>query len=85
LVVAAAGPADEPRLGITVTRKVGNAVFRNRAKRVIREAFRRKRDDLPPGTDVVVIVKRDTARPTLERYERDMAHAFRIYTCRARR
>lgn len=84
LVFAAAGPTEETRLGITVTRKVGNAVFRNRAKRVTREAFRRIRDRLPPGTDIVVIVKRDTAWPTLARYERDMAHAIKIYTRHAR-
>jgi len=80
LVFAVAGPSEERRLGITVTRKVGNAVFRNRAKRVIREAFRRIRNDLPPGTDVVIIVKRGTAWASLERYQKDMAHAFRIYT-----
>ena len=85
LVFAAAGPSGESRLGITVTRKVGNAVFRNRAKRVTRAAFRHIREGLPPGTDVVIIVKRDTAWPSLERYEKDMAHAFRIYTRRARR
>lgn len=84
LVFAAAGPTEETRLGITVTRKVGNAVFRNRAKRVTREAFRRLRDSLPLGTDVVVIVKRDTAWPTLARYKKDMAHAIRIYTGHAR-
>jgi len=85
LIFAAAGPTDERRIGITVTRKVGNAVFRNRAKRVTREAFRRTREGLPPGTDVVIIVKRDTAWPSLERYEKDIAHAFEIYTRRARR
>ncbi len=84
LVFATAGLSEERRLGITVTRKVGNAVFRNRAKRVTREAFRRTREGLPPGTDVVIIVKRDTAWPSLERYEKDIAHAFRIYTRRAR-
>ena len=83
LVFAVTGSSEEPRLGITVTRKVGNAVFRNRAKRVTRAAFRSTRAGLPPGTDVVIIVKRDTAWPSLERYEKDMAHAFRIYTRRA--
>jgi ribonuclease P protein component len=83
LIFAADGPTEERRLGITVTRKVGNAVFRNRAKRVTREAFRRTREGLPPGTDVVIIIKRDTAQPSLERFERDLAHAFRIYSSRA--
>jgi ribonuclease P protein component len=46
------------RLGIVASRKVGNAVVRNRAKRLVREAFRSSRDLFSSGTDVVVIVKR---------------------------
>jgi ribonuclease P protein component len=46
------------RLGIVASRKVGNAVVRNRAKRLVREAFRSSRDLFSPGTDVVVIVRR---------------------------
>jgi ribonuclease P protein component len=45
------------RLGVTVSRRVGNAVTRNRAKRLVREAFRASRDLWPPGLDVVVIVR----------------------------
>ena len=45
------------RLGITASRKVGNAVVRNRAKRVVREAFRSTRELWPPGYDLVVIVR----------------------------
>jgi ribonuclease P protein component len=50
-----------PRLGITVTRKVGNAVRRNRAKRLLREVFRRHRLRLAPALDLVV-----NARPGME-------------------
>jgi len=49
------------RLGITVSRRVGNAVTRNRAKRLIREAFRQTRDLWQPGLDVVVIVRQALA------------------------
>jgi len=45
------------RLGITVSRKVGNAVVRNRIKRGIREWFRRCRDELGSNVDLVVIAR----------------------------
>jgi ribonuclease P protein component len=45
------------RLGITVTRKVGNSVRRNRIKRLVREAFRREPSLVPGGVDLVVIAK----------------------------
>lgn len=54
------GPA-AARLGITASRRVGNAVVRNRAKRLVREAFRRTRDLWPPDVDLVVIVRGPTA------------------------
>lgn len=47
------------RLGVTVTRKVGKAVQRNRIKRLVREAFRRERDAFAEGLDLVWIAKRD--------------------------
>ncbi len=42
------------RLGLSVSRKVGNAVVRNRWKRLIREAFRVQRIEMPEGLDLVV-------------------------------
>jgi ribonuclease P protein component len=49
------------RLGITVTRKVGNAVARNRIKRLVREVFRQHRARLPPGLDIVWVAKQQAA------------------------
>ena len=56
---------DEParaRLGVTVSRRVGIAVARNRVKRRVREIFRRViRDNLPAGTSIVVIARAGAA------------------------
>ena len=57
VVVLPRGDEGPPRLGITVTKKVGNAVQRNRIKRIVREVFRRERTRFPTGCDIVWIAK----------------------------
>jgi ribonuclease P protein component len=49
--------APGPRFGVVVTKRVGNAVARNRVKRVCRECFRLWPDLVPGGIDLVVIAR----------------------------
>ena len=55
-----------PRLGLSVSRRVGGAVDRNRVKRVLREAFWAEAERLPAGSDYVVVARPD-ARDLAER------------------
>lgn len=61
----APGPGREARLGITVSRKVGGAVDRNRVKRWVRESYRRLRSLAPEGVDLVVIARPSAPRSGL--------------------
>ncbi len=80
-------PTDRPfaRLGIAATKKLGGAVVRNRAKRLIREVFRlTKVDGSTAGLDIVVVPKRELLDASLDAIETDYRNLLAKYLGRRR-
>jgi ribonuclease P protein component len=65
------------RLGIVASRKLGNAVKRNRAKRLIREAFRRSEQPAGRGLDVVIIPRREIFDAAYSNFESEFRNMLR--------
>ena len=66
------------RLGLSVPKKIGNAVIRNRVKRKVREAFRHVYDSIPLGYDIVVTFHKD-GHLKREVYEELLVSVLREY------
>lgn len=64
-------PGEDPRVGLTVSSKVGTAVTRNRVKRWVREYVRRHKELLPRG-DAVIVAKGSVASASHEQVDRDL-------------
>jgi len=60
------------RIGVTVSKKVGKAVERNRVKRLVREAFRRRKALFPAGLDLVFVAKRQAVQASYEQVVREI-------------
>jgi len=78
LEVKARGDDAPPRYGITVTRKVGNAVVRNRIRRRLREAVRvNAADDMAAGTDYVIVARPDALTASFEALSAELSRRCR--------
>jgi len=77
--------SETARLGIVASRKLGHAVQRNRAKRLIRDLFRKHRSDLgAAGIDVVVIPKRELLNAPYASLKADYESVLRRHRRRER-
>ena len=79
--VRRSGEMQWPRLGVTVSARVGNSVRRNRIKRLLREVFRHQRTNLAP-CDLVVIAKSGAGELTYGQAVREFSEALGLVSKR---
>lgn len=67
----------EFRLGLSVSKKIGNAVTRNRIKRLIRQVFMEEKENLKTGTDYIVIARNPASEMNYHEVQSSLMHLFR--------
>jgi len=85
LAFVCANAVGHPRIGFATSRKLGNAVRRNRIRRVMREAYRLNQQMLSAGVDVAFLPKRDWSDYRLGVVERSMQSVLRKINERCQR
>jgi ribonuclease P protein component len=68
----------EFRLGLSVSKKIGNAVTRNRIKRYIRQTFLELKDDVMPNADYVIIARKQAAELDFHESKKSLEHVLKI-------
>ncbi len=72
VILAPPGGEPRPRLGLVVTRRLGKAVRRNRVRRLLREFFRRHREELP-CQDIIILARKGAETLTYADVTRELA------------
>lgn len=57
MIVTSENGLQQPRIGVAASRAVGNAIARNRAKRILREAVRPMLSEIKPGYDILLLAR----------------------------
>lgn len=67
------------RVGISVSKKVGNSVVRHRLTRLVRESYRLHEEIFNSGLDIVVVVRKDAALMTYAKIESAFLHLGKLH------
>lgn len=77
IAIVLKGNAQNNRLGITVSKRVGNAVKRNRIKRIIREYFRHKKQNITGPIDINIVARKGLTTLSNEQINKKLDKLFR--------
>ncbi|WP_424769348.1 ribonuclease P protein component [Paenibacillus sp. sgz302251] len=69
--------ADPFRLGVSASKKIGNAVVRNRMRRMIKEIIRHQADRIVPKTDFILIVRKPATLMKMKEMEKSILHVLK--------
>jgi ribonuclease P protein component len=64
------------RIGLSVSKKIGNAVTRNKVKRLIRQVFLEEKDNIAKGKDYIIIARKPSAQMNYHEVKKSLVHLF---------
>lgn len=67
------------RLGISVSKKVGNSVIRHRITRLIRESYRLSEDNIISGLDIVVVARTNAKEKSYHEINSSLSHLYKLH------